>query len=251
MKIIGNGLIAQAIQPYAPQHDDVTIFASGVAISSEQRLSEYTRECDLLLSTIKHCLAEDRRIVYFSSGGTIYGSTDAPRREDMPLFPTTPYGRHQLLCEALVKQSGVRYMIARLANLVGPGQNSHQLIPALVQAAKTGNAKVFTHASRDLLDIEDFTRVLIAVLDALTASQNLTVTIASGQSIAVPDLFAAIQQELGTNATIKHIHKGDQQIFDITRLQNLLGDAIQFDANYPYTVLHRYIRTYSHIESVK
>lgn len=241
MKIIGNGMIARAFMPYQAQLEAVVIFASGVSNSSETDPAAYARECDLLIETLQSCKHDPSRIVYFSSGGTIYGNYAGLRDEKTPLYPRTPYGRQQLLCEALIKNSGAPYLITRLANLIGPGQNHTQLIPALVDQALAGHAHLFQHATRDLLDVEDFAPIVIRLLASLASDENETVIVASGISLPIAEIFSQIQSELGTTADISLLDRGDVQRFNIEKLQHQLAGQVHFDERYPAQVVRKYV----------
>ncbi len=242
MKIIGRGMIARSFAPYRDQLEDVVIFASGVSDSGENDPAAYARECDLLIDHLQQSIRDGLRIVYFSSGGTIYGSNDGLRDEQMPLYPHTQYGRQQLLCEALIRNSGARYLIIRLANLIGPDQNRSQLIPALVAQALAGKANLYKHATRDLLDITDFALIVIALLETLPPDGNDTIMVASGISLPVTELFATIQAELRTDARIQYHDRGDIQRFSIEKLRLNLHGQVHFDERYPLEIVRKYAR---------
>lgn len=244
MEILGRGMIARALHPYQTQFPDVVAFARGVSNSSEHDPAAYKRECDLLIDAIHHCKAADLRLIYFSSGGTIYGDFPELRTEDSPTLPNTVYGRQQLLCEAMIRGAGVRHCIVRLANLVGDDQNPHQLIPALVKQAVNGKATLYKNATRDLLDVEGFARILARVLETLVHDQNEIVTIASGQAIPVIDLFAEIQRLLNTDAAIDLLDKGDIQRFSIEKLRRLLDDDVVFEPHYFRRVIAKHLKAY-------
>ena len=131
MRIIGDGLIARSLRPFAGTRDRVLIFASGVSDSSCTSEAAYARECALLYEALEDVRSTGSRIVYFSGAGALYGRWVRPATESGPVEPRSPYGRHQLLCEAVIAASGVSYLIARLPNVVGGAANPGQLIPAL------------------------------------------------------------------------------------------------------------------------
>ncbi len=188
MKIIGHGMIAQSLLPYHDRSSNAVIFASEVANSRTTNEQAYEREYQLLYETLHACTAEGKQIVYFSSAGAIYGETNSPRTETTPLFPTTAYGRHKLLCQSVIANSGANYLIVRLANLVGRAQNASQLVPALVEQIKQGRVTILAQAVRDLLDVDDFAKILLCVLAADLTKQTLLV--ASGHSIAVAEIVS-------------------------------------------------------------
>lgn len=67
-----------------------------------------------------------RRLTY-ASGSGVYGDVgDLPVREDLPLWPISPYGASKLGCEAMISaychMFGMRALVLRFANVVGPNQ---------------------------------------------------------------------------------------------------------------------------------
>ena len=236
-------MIARSLQPYHDQAPEAVIFASGVANSLTTDPSAYEREYLLLADTLRACAARNRRLVYFSSGGAIYGSTDAPRNETTPTAPTLPYGQHKLRCETMILQAGVPHLILRLANLVGSGQNQSQLIPALVQQVKNGRLTLFTCAARDLLDVDDFARLLLRLLDS-TPSYALYV-LASGDSIPIMKIAEEICHLLNLPAEFERVAGGNIQHFDVSKLRRVVPEEVNFEADYFRSVLAKYITEYS------
>lgn len=102
--MLGHGDIASVL----PKRDDLLFFASGVSNSQERRQSEYRREVDLLLQQPR-----DNHVVYFSSLAIFYSDT--------------PYTRHKVFMETLVKKLFPTYTIFRIGNITW-GKNPHTLI---------------------------------------------------------------------------------------------------------------------------
>lgn len=226
MDIIGHGMIARALTLYQHEHPDAVIFASGVANSQMTAASEYERELSLLYATLQQCAADGRRLVYFSSGGAIYGPTQSPRSEGTPPYPMTLYGRHKLFCEAVIRGSGARHLILRLANLVGPSQNRNQLIPALVEQIQKGEVIVYADATRDLMDVADFARILVSLLTLYPLSDTLVV--ATGVSHPIIDIITVLEDIIGKRAHKKMVAGGDPQQFDVRRLHGILQTQDEF-----------------------
>lgn len=244
MKIIGGGMIARSFQPYIddPQLRDVVIFASGVSDSATTAPEAYIREQTLLFDTLRACEDSGQRLVYFSSGGAIYGPRNATRTETSPTYPTTDYGRQQLLCEGAIINSGAPYLIIRLPNLVGPNQRGGQLIPTLVHQAMNGHARLFTRATRDLLDVDDSARLVVGLLHNHVAGE--IVTVASGRSLPIDQIFTEICAILSITPETERIDKGDTQQFDISKLRYLLGDTLDVDALIGEDYLKRILLNY-------
>ncbi|AZA87213.1 hypothetical protein EG349_10640 [Chryseobacterium shandongense] len=87
--IIGNGIMANALQPY--DKEDVIFFASGVSNSLEKEASEFDRETTLLKSVISR--NPDKKLIYFSTC-SIYDPTKSE----------SPYVIHKLKVEKLIAE---------------------------------------------------------------------------------------------------------------------------------------------------
>ena len=219
--------------------ENALIFASGVANSVCENRDEYQREIDLLYSTLQRCREYDSRFIYFSSGGAIYGNFTGIKDESSPVFPKTMYGRHKLFCESVIVYSGVRYLILRLPNLVGRGQNRHQLIPALVTQAIEGYAKIYRDAKRDIIDVQDVAAIVVSLLKKV--DESMVLNVASGHSIPVLDIFSEIEDILGTSARVEIVPGRDAQLFSISKLQSYLRDEINFSSDYWRSVIRKNI----------
>lgn len=240
MQIIGTGMVARSLQPYAQEFPDVIAFASGVANSLQVNDNAYKREYTLLNNTLEVCRRDGMCLLYFSSAGAIYGPTSEIRDEYTPTQPITHYGKHKLLCESIIRMSDSRYIIFRLANLVGAMQNSAQLLPSLIQQIKCGNVKLQRNATRDILDVNDFASILAKLLKVVPDYE--VIVLASGISVRVDELVRAIQDVLEVNSTVQYINGGEQQRFSISKLCGLLPD-ISFNKNYYRTVVQKYAET--------
>lgn len=96
--------------------------------SSEQYLQGYSKD---FIQTIKMCSwikGSDKKVVFLSSGGTIYGDQHVqPIKEDALPRPINHYGNIKLSIENALRifhiQDKINISIARLSNPFGPGQD--------------------------------------------------------------------------------------------------------------------------------
>jgi NDP-hexose 4-ketoreductase len=238
MEIIGSGMMARGLLPYSAQNNDAVIFASGVSDSTLKDPREYEREYEILFRVIQDCGQRDKTLVYFSSGGTVYGKCDSERKEDAPLSPQTMYGSHKVHCEAAIVSSGVRYLIARLPTVVGQTKSKTQLIPVLIKQALEGNVTLFKDAERDIIGIADAAGIIVTLLRELR--KNEIINVASGISVPVTDIFDEIQNNLGVKPAIKIMNGGDKQRFNVDKLHAYCPE-ITFAADYYRDVIREYI----------
>jgi UDP-glucose 4-epimerase len=106
------------------------------------------------------------RLLYFSSGGAVYGNhTLMPVNEEAPTRPISSYGIIKLTCENYIRMYagsfGIRSVILRVGNAYGPGQTVSRgqgVIATLLRSALTDEpVPVYgmTSGVRDYVFIED------------------------------------------------------------------------------------------------
>jgi UDP-glucose 4-epimerase len=114
--------VARLVEEIAPE---VVIHAAAQA-SVPLSMEDPARDRSVNLDGTRHVLegarrAGVKRIVFLSSGGAVYGSTDGATEMTVPA-PESYYGIHKLAAEAYVALSGIPYANLRLANIYGPRQ---------------------------------------------------------------------------------------------------------------------------------
>lgn len=156
-------------------------------------------------------IAGVKKVIFVSSGGTIYGDADElPTPETCPARPVSPYAIGKYTGENYLrfysKQYGLDYTVLRYANIYGPRQ---------VPYAEAGVAAIFMDRLiskkpcqlnhypeeprgmvRDYCYIGDVTR---ANLLALTNGKNEVLNIGTGIGTYTIDLFNAIFESLKRN----------------------------------------------------
>lgn len=243
MEIVGNGFLARNLRPVADLHPDVVAVASGVSSTAVVSDAEFLREATQLYEIVQRCRHTRRKVVFFSTAAAaMYGAPGASGREDGPVYPYSPYGRHKLALEAVLAASGVDYLVLRLSHVVGADQPPHQLLPALVRQILSGTVRLYLGARRDLVDVED----VVAGLDGLLSAgvSHEVVNVASGTSTPVELIVEHIERRLGRVARKEHVEIGGNHsaapisIEKIRRLAPGAPSARDFRA-----VLDKYIPT--------
>lgn len=239
MKVLGTGLIGRAFSVATQPHVSATIFAKGVADSSCTDPRQLQRELTELRDTLAAWQKQDGTFIYVSSGGAVYGQTEAVRHEDMTPAPVSVYGRHKLDCELVVVGSGVPYLILRMPNVVGTGGNPRQLIPSLVHQALEGHVTLSLGASRDIIDIEDVVHLTLAMIR--NGAENETVNVVSGISTDIGDIFSYIEKMLGRTVDIAWQPGGRKQQFSVEKLAQLASQRLPFETGYAEAVIRKYL----------
>lgn len=242
MPILGHGFLARNLAELMPDLPEVLFFARGVANTSCADPAEFQREEDALTEALQACRSQSLRLVYFSTASaSIYGAAGSQGREDELVRPASAYGWHKLAMEKLAGRDPAA-LILRTTHLVGPGQPARHILPGLSAQVRSGVVTVYPGARRDLLD----------VLDAAFLIEHLVrrrarglVNLASGYSVPIEDLLAAIEDRLGQRAT-RVLQSGavvSAARVDVGRLHALVPEAAGrgFGPDYYRTLVRRYL----------
>jgi UDP-glucose 4-epimerase len=140
-----------------------------------------------------------RKIVFASSGGTVYGNpTRQPVPETEPLRPISPYGASKVAGEHYVQimcqRAGMSYTLLRYGNIYGPRDipASQHVITAFLYALLEGRRPVIEwdgEQSKDYVYVSD---VAAANLLALDRGDGEAFNIGSGSEISVNKIFEAV-----------------------------------------------------------
>jgi UDP-glucose 4-epimerase len=152
-----------------------------------------------------------QRIVFVSSGGTIYGAAkEIPTPETAATEPITAYGIGKLMIEKYLglyeHQWGLGYRVLRVANPYGPFQRADKgqgLIAALLARALRGETiEIWGDGSvvRDYVFVDDVVDALQAA--AIDNSGERIFNVGSGKGRCVREVIASIEAQLGTRLAI-------------------------------------------------
>ncbi|PPK68507.1 NAD-dependent epimerase/dehydratase family protein [Actinokineospora auranticolor] len=244
MEIIGHGFIADHARRYfGDRHPDTTLIAAGVSSVLVTDVSAFEREATLVYETLRRCRAEGRTAVFLSTASPgMYGAPDSPGTESGPVFPLTPYGKHKLALESVCATSGARWLVLRLAHLVGAGQQRHQLMPSLIRQLLSGSITVHSGVARDLLDITDMVRILGFLRDDDVRGE--VVNVASGRPVSIEDVVDGLEQRLGTRAERSLVEMPTKRaVVSVAKLRALVPavDGFGFGPGYLSALLDRHV----------
>jgi UDP-glucose 4-epimerase len=177
-----------------------------------------------------------KKVIFLSSGGTVYGDIRSESiSEDMVPQPRSPYGIGKLTIENYLRYfkftNGLDYVVYRVANPYGPGQNIH---------GKQGVVPIFMHKFlehqpvtiygdgsmvRDYLYIDDLIQLIMRSYPR--QNQHSEYNLGSGQGISINDIFDNIQRCTGYSVEKNHldapatfVHKS---VLDISRYVGEFG----------------------------
>jgi nucleoside-diphosphate-sugar epimerase len=222
--LIGNGLVATALQAIKKNHQEFVFYASGVSDSEESKRKEFLREKHLLLQTIKQ--NQFRRIVYFSTC-SIYSNKSN----------SSPYINHKIEMEGMVLNSNGG-LVLRVPQLVGNSGNKNNLFRYLYDSIKNEKPiNVLVNAERNIIDIDDMVFIISKILNPDLKSK--IINIAKPKNDKVSDIVLKISGFLGKPAIINYIPGGDSYYIDISNINNIIKD-IDFNNNYLEKILQKY-----------
>ena len=189
---------------------------------------ELVSDISATLSYLEKTRHQNLRWVFASSGGTVYGPEVAcPISENAATNPTCSYGITKLAIEkylSLYKRlHGSDYVITRLANPYGPGQDplrGQGIIAALIYKALIGESAVIWgdgEVVRDYIYIDDLIEGLIK---SSSGASGQIYNIGSGVGISINTLIEKIQSTLNVKLKLDY-----QQSRSIDVRKNILNSA--------------------------
>ena len=163
----------------------------------------------LPLSRLLECAAEfpQRRVVYLSSGGAIYGDLAANASESTLLRPRSYYGAGkaaaEVLLHACVATSDWPAVSLRPSNLYGPGQRvtkGFAIVPTLFDRASDGGTfPIWGDGStvRDFCYIDDLVEAIILAANVEPKEPFSVYNVASGCTASILELIKACENASG------------------------------------------------------
>ena len=184
-----------------------------------------------------------RKIVFASSGGTIYGDPDPselPVDESHPRRPVSPYGVAKMVVgdylEAFRILHGLDYTALALANVFGPRQDPHGeagVVAIFAGRLLTGEAcTVFGtgEQTRDFVYVDD---VVDAFARAADSASGELLNIGTGEETSVNRLYAAMAEAAGVTAEAENAEARpgelDRSALDRAKATEHLGWEPQID----------------------
>jgi UDP-glucose 4-epimerase len=179
-----------------------------------------------------------KRIIYFSSGGAVYGNPLTKLiNEDHPLNPISSYGIVKATVEMYLslyqRMYGIKPLILRPSNPYGPRQG-HFIAQGVIstflrKVQKNESISVFGdgNSSKDYIYIKD----LIDMSYELSFSDEVGIfNLGSGKGTSLNQIVEQIKDTTNKSFVInnmdKQIYDVDHFVLDITKATNLLGDFI-------------------------
>lgn len=201
-------------------------------------LDQYINNCKIVqLSTIPimdYCAAKNIRMVYFSSGGTVYGVKGGTISENEPVAPISYYGLSKIQIEDLIhfyhRRYNLEYLIIRPSNPFGSGQNLYgkQGLIAVILGRMLKGEPVIVYGDgsvvRDYIYIDDF---IFYVKELIKKDiKNETINIGSGIGTSINQIIKIVEEVSGNKLKVENVQSRmddvPKMILDTTRLHNFI-----------------------------
>ena len=185
-----------------------------------------------------------RRVVYASSSALYGDGPEVPKREDMWVLPSSPYGvakfTAEMYCRVFHTCYGIETVCLRYFNVFGPRQSPSSVYAGVMPifitmllAGKTPTIDGDGEQTRDFTYIDDVVQANIRALTAAGAVGQ-AMNIATGTPISVNRLYQEIDAILKTGITPNYgpPRAGDikDSVADISLARKLLG----YEPKVPY-----------------
>lgn len=159
-------------------------------------------------------LAGARKVVFASSGGTIYGEpapSELPVKESHPQQPVSPYGVAKKVVtdylHAYRELHSLEFTSLAMANIYGPRQDPHgeagvvAIFAGLLLEGKPCTVFGDGQQTRDFVYVDDAVDAFVRAADR---GSGLLCNIGTGTETSVNDLYAAMAAAAGTDAAPQH-----------------------------------------------
>ncbi len=215
------------------------VFHYGTTSIPKTSISDPERDTQNLVAVLRLLRACRKahvaKIVYPSSGGTVYGTPDRlPVREDDALRPGSPYAATKIAIElqlaAAHRIHGQDYAVLRYGNPYGPRQDPAgrmgvvSVVFGLLRVGKTPTLYGDGSAVKDFFYATDAASAALAVL---APSEEHVFNVASGRGTSIRELFEVMAKVTGHPFEPERAPPlpGDEPscVLDIRRIQQRLG----------------------------
>jgi UDP-glucose 4-epimerase len=153
-----------------------------------------------------------KKVIFASSGGTVYGVTDRiPSTEDLPFDAASPYGVSKVATELYLRtwslNHGLRFTALRYANVYGPRQDAHgeSGVVAIFVERMLQDGAITIHGdgehTRDYVYVGDVARASVA---ALTQGDGEGINIGTGVESSTNTLFRTLKALTGAATPETH-----------------------------------------------
>ena len=149
------------------------------------------------------------KIIFFSSS-SVLGDTDSPKDENAPYNPMSVYGSSKVAGEALVKNSGIEYVIVRPFTVYGPkGRNDMVIYKWIDQILSGKPITVYGEGdtSRGYTHVEDLVHGVELILDRFSQCAGEVFNLGGAEEIKMSkliDIFSEVLTEKERKSAVEY-----------------------------------------------
>lgn len=215
------------------------MFSTTVPTTSNQHIAEELNANIVVTSCLLEACVRQAigRIVFISSGGTVYGkATACPLKEDTLTYPISSYGLQKITIEKLLYlyeyMHGLDYRVIRLANPYGPYQRPNGVLGAVTtftyKALKGEELVLYGDGSvvRDFIYIDDAIRAICNITK--DGVKHKIYNVGSGQGTSIRQVVDNIEAALDIKVNVNYLpsRKADVPVnyLDISRYESEFGE---------------------------
>ena len=186
------------------------------ATTHHEITTERTRSLQWGMAALDHLLLHwipphpERAVFLFASSGKVYSPSPDPLTETSADHPTTLLGTMKRILEERVRfasigADGVRYRIARVFNVYGPGQRKQFVVPAILHQLRISSTIELgeLHHQRDPIFIDDLVTGLETILRTSNPGSFDIYNVGSSQGADVSDMLRVLEDLLGYRIDVR------------------------------------------------
>lgn len=172
-----------------------------------------------------------------------YGNDGSPFKETMRENPNSPYALvKQLTVNTAImlnKNYGFPTIAVRPGNLFGPLQNKQKFIPYVITQLKENKPLDVTlcEQKRDFIYVSDFAYLINQLLLNPNNCIGQIINLSSGESFSLKEIIELCKDKIGSKSQINYgaLPYRENEVMDlkcdISKLNSIIGNRVQFDIN--------------------
>jgi len=227
--VIGDGLIANSLMSVFKDDDKFVVFAAGVSDSTETNSKNFKKEKAILNDIlIKN---KDKILIYFSTVSLF------------DLENISDYILHKTDIEDNLTNSGNKFIIFRLPQVIGRGGNKKNIINTIVDRVKNNEIlTIWDNAYRNIIDVDDVARI-VKYFSKNSNSENKVFNIFGPENKKIIDIVLIVEKILNKEAKKEII---ERESFFFKKNNKDVNDAFSFlginKLDYTEKIIKKYIK---------
>lgn len=223
--------------------------------SMENPDATYVKDIPLLLKTLDACVKNGvKRVIYSSSGGTVYGDSNGKKLKETNFNePKNHYAVCKLTCEKILEMYNSLYnmenITLRISNPFGKGQNPTSgvgFITAVINQIMSGKqVELYGDGSvvRDFVDVEDVAEAFYLAVEWKFDNKIIPVfNIGSGEGVSLKEIVYIVSDILGVQPQIRYFPKRNFDVlFNVLDINKAIKELNYLPNSNIRSIIKKYI----------